>query len=562
MSFEKFIQECKYLLYEFDESSVLEQPPKGINADLAFPCFSLAKEQKRNPNIIAEELEHKIREKIKPNSLVKDVKSLGPYLNFYINNEKFSELLLKDVIKQGKKYGSKKKTKQKFMLEYCHANTHKAFHVGHTRNICTGECIARILENEGIKVIRTNYQGDIGMHVAKTLWGYMNLKKLGLKEPKKDKGKWLGIVYAKASAASQDEKIKEEINKINQLLYKDDKKLLALWKKTRKLSIDYFEHVVYPDFGVKFDRFYFESEVEKKGILIAKDLLKKDIAKLSDGAIIMNFEQDGMGIFILLKSDGTPLYSTKDLYLAELQNKEYKPNMILHIVGSEQNLYFEQLFKTLQKYNPKLAMKEKHISYELVILPTGKMASREGKVVLYDDTLQKLIDMIKEKIKKSGKKLPKKELEQRAKKIALGAIKYTILSQDTKKTIVFNEDEILSFEGDTGPYLQYTYARANSIIKKAKKKPKTGKLTGEKEFALAKKLSQFSETIKRAAHDYKPHYVASYLFELATIFNEYYHETKVIGSENESAKLALVKSVTIVLENGLKLLGIDAPKEM
>jgi len=560
MSFEKFREDCEKLIGEKEK---LETPPGEINADLAFPCFHLAKQEKRNPIKIAEELEQKLKKKIATGSLVKDVRAMGPYVNFYIDNERFSEGIIKDVLKQEEKFGKGEKKKEKIMVEFAHPNTHKAFHIGHTRNITLGESICRLLESNGITVVRTNYQGDIGMHVAKTLWGLMRLKKLKEKEPKDGKGQWLGIIYAKASKFAQDEEVKEKVNEINQKLYAGDAKLVKLWKRTRQWSLDYYNNVIYPDFGVKFDRLYFESEVEKKGTEIAKDILKKGIAKMSEGAIIMDFEKENMGIYILLKSDGTPLYATKDLYLAELQDKEYRADKILHVVAAEQDLYFRQLFKTMELYSPELAKKEEHMSYELVILPSGKMASREGKVILYDDTLAKMIDIIKDKVKKSGRKFSGKVLEVKSKQIALGAIKYAMLSHDSRKVIVFNEEEVLSFEGNTGPYIQYTHARANSILKKSKKDvAKKVKLTDEKEFDIAKKISMFSETIQRSSKDYKPHYLANYLFELATDFNEYYHQTRVMGSENETSKLALVKSVMIVLENGLKLLGIEAPDEM
>lgn len=531
---------------------VLEVPPTNFG-DYAFPCFKL-----NNPNEKAKELANKI----KANFLDK-IEARGPYLNFFINKKYFAENTIKQILKEKENYGSGKE-KEKIMVEFCHANTHKAFHVGHTRNICLGESLCRIMEKLGYKVIRANYQGDIGMHVAKTIWGLLNLNKLGLKEPKNDKGKWLGIVYAKASAASQDEKIAEEINLINQKLYSGDKKLLDLWKKTRRWSIDYFEKVIYPDFKVKFNRFYFESQVEKKGIEIVKNLIKKKIAITNEGAAIIDLEKYGLGVFLLLKSDGTPLYSTKDLALADLQDKEYKPDKILHVVGSEQNMYFKQLIKTFEIYNPRLAKKEEHISYGLVILPTGKMASREGKVILYDETLATIIGLVKIEIKKRNNKISNNELDKRAKKIALGAIKYAMLSQDINKNIIFNEEDITRFEGETGPYLQYSYARACSILKKSKRKPDKFNIVNleEKEIELIKKLEEFPDIVKNSFLNYSPNVLANYTFKLAQIFNEFYQHCKVIGSNEEQQRLAIVQSFRFVIKNSLNLLGINVIEEM
>ncbi|VVB79141.1 Arginine--tRNA ligase [uncultured archaeon] len=550
---------------KLDKDSIeklIEIPPNSEMGDFAFPCFVLAKDLRKAPQQIAEDLAVEIS---KSKNNFEKVQAQGPYVNFFVKRGNFAEDTIKTILKEKGKYGMGTQ-KGKVMTEFCHANTHKAFHIGHTRNISLGESVSRILEFSGLKVIRTNYQGDIGMHVAKTLWGLLNLKKIGLKEPTKDKGKWLGLVYAKASAMAKDEKINAEVNEINQKLYAGDKKLIALWKKTRQWSIDYFEKTVYPDFQVKFNRFYFESEVEKKGISIVKELEKKGVAKVDRGAVIMDYQEQGMGIYILLKSDGTPLYSTKDLALAELQNKEYNPDKILHIVASEQNLYFRQLIKTLEFYDKKLADKEKHMSYELVILPSGKMASREGNVILYDDTLAKLISLIEKEIKQRDSKISKKELDTRARKIALCAVKYAMLSQDIKRTIVFNEEEITRFDGNTGPYIQYSYARASSILKKVKQKNfqkfKVGELE-KHEIELSKKLSEFGDVARDAAEKYNPALIAHYSYELAQMFSEFYHTCPVLQDEKKKDfRLALVESFRVVLKNSLNLLGIETLEEM
>ena len=545
----------KALKKELNQEVNLETPPNYTLGDYAFPCFSLSNIYKKDPKNIALDLSKKIKSKYFR------IEANGPYLNFFIDRKVFAENSIKEILKPN--FGKFKKTNKKILVEFCHANTHKAFHIGHTRNICLGESLSRILEFTGNKVIRANYQGDIGMHVAKTIYGLLNLKKLNLKEPKTDKGKWLGIVYATASNLfSNDENIAKEINEINQKLYSGDKKLIIIWKESRKWSIDYFEKNVYPVFNVKFDRFYFESEVEKNGVERVKKLLKDGYAKLSDGAIIVDLNEINLGIFLILKSDGNALYSTKDLALAELQDKEFNPNLILHVVGSEQSLYFKQLIKTIEIYNKKLGGKEKHLSYELVILPSGKMSSREGKVILFDDTLDEMNAHAQKEIKVRAK-LNKKKLKKRAKIIALSAIKFSMLSQDPKKVIVFDQEKSISFEGDTGPYLLYSYARANSILNKVKEKNKLNiKEINDNEFLVVKKLSQFNEVLLKSSEQFNPALVANYSFELCQLFNEFYHSSKVIGSGREDFLIYLVKSFKEVLGKSLNLLGIESLKEM
>ena len=568
---ELLVEETK--LSKEDVEKYLEVPPKLEMGDYAFPCFIFSNPKNtdemwenvekdffnnKNPADIAKHFSDQINGKKLPKE-IETIEARGPYVNFFVNKN----LLAKNVLDITSNFG-KGKEKSKILVEFCHANTHKAFHIGHTRNISLGESICRILERAGHKVVRANYQGDVGMHVAKALWGMNNLKELGLTIPEKDKGRWIGEVYAKSSSAAQDEKIAEEVNEVNRKLYQGDKKLLKLWKETRKWSIDYFEKYIYPDFGVKFDRFYFESEVEKKGSVIAKKLLEKGIAKKSKGAIIMDLKKYGLDVFLILKSDETPLYATKDLYLAELMNKEHKLDKILHIVAAEQGFYFKQLIKTLELTNPKLANQQEHLSYELVILPSGKMASREGIVVLYEDILKNVISIAEKGLKERDPDIDEKDLEMKAKKIALSAIKYSMLSQGHNKVITFDEKQAINFEGNTGPYLQYSYARASSILRKSKSKAKhkIPEKFEQSELALISNISKFPEIVKESSKFMNPSIIASYSFELAKSFNEFYHDCKVIGSNEESFRLKLIGSFRTVLKNALYLLGIDVLEEM
>ena len=542
------------------ENIELESPPNPEMGDFAFPCFPLASTLKKAPNEIAEEL----AEKLEPPKGVERIQATGPYLNFFITSSDLAENICKQILKEKEKFGKLKTKKETVMVEFFHANTHKGIHIGHLRNISLGESLSRILEAAGKKVIRVNYQGDIGPHVAKCLWGYLKNKK---KEPKTQRGTWLGHIYTQAhQATKKSKKAEQEVKEINKKLYAKDKEFLELWKKTRKWCLDDFEDL-YKEFGVKFNRLYFESEADPLGKEEVQKALKKNIAKESDGAIIFDFEEDNLGIYVAITGDGTPTYQTKELGLALLKQKEYKFDKSVHVVGSEQELFFRQVFKTYELMKSPMARISKHLAYGLVMLPEGKMSSREGTMVLYDDLLEKIKAAAEKEIKRRHKKLSKKEIEKRAATISFGALKYGMIARENQKTLVFDWDQALAFEGNTGPYIQYAHARCNSIIQKAESKlPKDihyELLTTEEEKALLKLLATFEERIEAAAN-YKPYLLAHYLYDLAQSFNNFYHKHQV-NSENpdlSNARLALVAAIQQVLANGLQLLGIEAPQEM
>ncbi|MBI4895447.1 MAG: arginine--tRNA ligase [Candidatus Aenigmarchaeota archaeon] len=545
---EKFRKECQEIAGEY--SRLLEKPKE--HADLALPCFVLAKELQKSPVEIASNISKEFQDKIKHGSLVKEVKVVGPYINFYINHEEFSKQVLAQVIKEKKKYGSSKKNKQKIMVEFAHPNTHKLFHIGHLRNITTGESLSRILEFNGSKVIRANYQGDVGMHIAKCIWG---IRKLGMIKTKKldDKIRFLGKAYATGSKAFEEDDIaKQQIIEINKHVYNKDKKIMKLWKTTRKWSLEYFNRI-YKRVYTKFDRLYFESEVATSGKTIALESVKDGILKESDGAIIFEGEKYNLHNRVFINSAGLPTYEAKDLGLAKLQLKEFGPDLIVHVLGPEQLGYTQVLFKVLEEIFPKMKNKQFHLAYGWVKLREGKMSSRTGNVIEGEWLLDELKKTILEKYPKS-KKI--------SESIAIAAAKYYFLKVSTPTEISFDINEAVSLEGNTGPYIEYTYARANSILKKSKKKPKIKTLKDQLEMNLTKKISEFPETVEKSAKDLKPNLIANYTYDLATLFNEYYQTSRIIGNENEQAKLTLVLGVKQVLENSLNLLGIKPLEKM
>jgi len=544
-------------LPEKEIDSLIEIPPNSEMGDFAFPCFTLSKEFKKSPNQIAEDL----KKKIKLPKEISSVEVAGPYLNFFMNKKIFAEKIVKEILEKKERFGQKK-FNLKGMVEFSQPNTHKAFHVGHIRGTSLGESLSRIAEFFGEKVIRANYSGDTGMHIAKWIWCY---KKFHSKEKLKGDESWIASIYVDAvKKLSKNEKFQEEVNIINQKIEdKSDNQINELWKKTRKLSIDSWKKI-YKELNTHFDVYYFESEVEEKGKLISKELVKKGIAKISEGATIIDLKKYNLGVWVLLRNDGTVLYSAKDIVLAEKKSKDYNLDWNLYVVANEQDLHMKQLFKTLNLIKFKDVKKLKHISYGMVRLPEGKMSSRTGDNILYSDFIKEIVDYSKKRIKERNVKISKEELEKRALAVSIAAIKYSMLKQSSSKIITFKKEDALNFEGDTGPYLLYSYARASSIIRKIKSKKSSTKILDlePKEFELTKKLSQFPEIILSAYNNYNPSLIANYSYELAKLFNEFYHTCPVINSENEAFRLKLVKSFRIVLKNSLNLLGIETLEEM
>jgi arginyl-tRNA synthetase len=542
-------------------SALLEIPPDESLGDYAFPCFVLAKKLKKAPAAIASDF----AESIKKPTFVERVEANGPYVNFFIHLPALAENVLDTIFKEKKRYGQSKQKKETVMVEFFHANTHKGVHIGHLRNISLGSALARVLEAVGKKVIRVNYQGDIGPHVAKCLWGYQHFKK---KAPAAHKGVWLGGVYADASAAvKKSKKFEKEVQELNKQIYARDKSIIDLWKKTRKWCLDDFDEF-YKDFGVSFDKLYFESEAEPNGMVAMKNLLKKGIAEESDGAIIVDMTEDGLGVYVGITQFGTATYQAKDLGLAQLKLKDFTFDKSVHVVGSEQELYFKQIFKTFELMKSPLARNSYHLSYGLVMLPEGKMSSREGTMILYSNLFSKLVSLAMKEIKSRHKGLSAKDVEERSRAIAFAALKFGMIARESQKSIVFDWEKALDFEGDTGPYLQYAHARCSSILRKAGKKVSSKvhfeSLSTVHEKKVLSALAGFGDVVADAADHYRPHVVAFYLLELAQAFNEFYHACPVISDVDEvmKARLLLVSSVKQVLENGLSLLGIVALEEM
>jgi len=540
---------------KLDIEIVFSRPPDFKLGDIATPLsFELAKKLKKNPIQIAKDIAETI---ILPKGVEK-AETTGGYINFFFDRKYFSKETTKKIIIEDKNYGKGSKKKEKVMVEYSQPNTHKSFHIGHLRNVCLGDALSNIMEFSGYETVRSNYIGDVGAHVAKCIWGYMKFYNGII--PEQNKGDFLGKVYSDADKKlKESEEYQEEYKTVLKNLYDEEKRTMEIWAMTRQWSLEEFNRI-YDDLGVNFDIFLYESEVKEEGTKIARELLEKSIATNKDGAVIVDLKQFGLDEFVILRSDGTALYSTKDLALAKRKFEDFKIDLSLYVVGSEQKFYFKQLFKTLELMGFSQAKRCYHLSYELVMLEEGKMSSREGNVVLYSE----LKEFVKKEALNQVRERNISNAENISEIVTIGALKYSMM-KDNNKRIIFNWKKALDFEGDTAPYIQYAHARASSILNKIDGLKLEFDIDdlNEKEYKLLFMLSEFPEIVHKASIDYRPDYVSNYVYDLAKCFNEFYHECHVLNAEtNKDFRIALVKSTKIVLRNSLNLLGIKAPEEM
>lgn len=540
---------------KLDIEIVFSRPPDFKLGDIATPLsFELAKKLKKNPIQIAKDIAATI---VLPKGIEK-AETTGGYINFFFDRKYFSKETIKKIIIDDKNYGKGSKKKEKVMVEYSQPNTHKSFHIGHLRNVCLGDSLSNIMEFSGYETVRSNYIGDVGAHVAKCIWGYMKFYEGII--PKENKGDFLGKVYSEADKKlKESEEYQEEYKTVLKNLYDEDKRTMEIWSMTRQWSLEEFNRI-YDELGVNFDIFLYESEVKEEGTKIARELLEKSIATNKDGAVIVDLKEFGLDEFVILRSDGTALYSTKDLALAKRKFEDFKIDLSLYVVGSEQKFYFKQLFKTLELMGFSQAKRCYHLSYELVMLEEGKMSSREGNVVLYSE----LKEFVKKEALNQVRERNISNAENISEIVTIGALKYSMM-KDNNKRIIFNWKKALDFEGDTAPYIQYAHARASSILNKIDGLNLEFDIDylNEKEYKLLFMLSEFPEIVHKASVDYRPDYVSNYVYDVAKCFNEFYHECHVLNAEtNKEFRIALVKSTKIVLRNSLNLLGIKAPEEM
>lgn len=459
------------------------------------------------------------------------------------------------------------------MVEYAHPNTHKAFHIGHLRNITTGESLVRLLEAAGYHVVRANYQGDVGMHIAKCLWAMLHLPEFsvaGIREKSiPEKVEFLGKAYAAGSKAYEEqETAKAEAGAINKQIYAKDPAVYDLYRETRQWSLDYFESI-YKRVGTHYDRYYFEGEVYEAGKKAVLEGLAKGVFVESEGAIIFPGEQYGLHNRVFVTGEGNPTYEGKDIGLAPLQFAEYQPELIVHVVGPEQAGYFQVVFKALEQVYPENTGKEYHLIYGWVKLKHGKMSSRSGNVVLGSWLLDEAKLQIQAVLKSSAMNYTPEQAEDIAEKAAVAAVKYAFLRVSTTQEIAFDFGQSISFTGESGPYLQYTYARCQSILRKHGMDIPAGMLLSdlnEEERLVARWLMYFPEVVAEAAQDFSPSAVCTYLFALAQSYNLLYAKHQILADtvspEERTRRLIITDTTAKVLKHGLYVLGIETLEQM
>jgi arginyl-tRNA synthetase len=540
-------------LKDKDINRLLAIPPNNKFGDYSIHCYTLAKLINKEPNDLAKDLAFRIKSPI-----VEKTQIIGPYLNIFINKQTITKTILEEILKKKQDFGSQKQ-KKKIIIEYCAPNTNKPLHLGHLRNIALGESTSRILEFLGNKVIRLNLVNDRGIHIMQSMLAY---QKFGnKKKPDKKSDHFVGDYYVMFSKKANDSLNKEA----QELLIKwesNDKSTLSLWNKMNKWALTGFDQT-YKRLNIKFHKTYYESDYFDKGKnIVNKGLKKKIFDKDEEDNVMADLSEYNLPNRILLRKDKTSVYITQDLALAELKLKDYNPDLSIYVVASEQNLHFKQLFAILDKLKSKISDKCHHLSYGMVLLPEGRMKSREGKVVDADTLLDEVVNLAEDELKSRKRKIT----EQKKSQIGIGALKFYLIKIDPIKDIVYDPKESISFTGDTAPYVQYAHARICSIIKKTKT-PKNidySLLFLPQETELIMLLSKFPGIIEEAANNYKPSLITNYLLDLTKLFNRFYDSINVLNTEPKlrDSRLALILAVKQVLSNGLFLLGIDAPKEM
>ncbi|MBT3394858.1 arginine--tRNA ligase [archaeon] len=563
MNFEKEIK--KLLLKEFNLKDVqLSVPPNQDMGDYSFPCFSLSKKLKKSPNEIAIEFQNKL----KTTKNIKQIKAIGPYLNFYVNNSLLAEEVLIEIHKQKKKYGSSHSGKgKKALIEHTSINPNASPHVGRARNAIIGDSITRILKFEDYKTKSHYYVNDIGKQIS-----MLSIASEG----KKITFENLLDMYVDFNKKLKDNPdLEKEILANLKKLEDGDKKIKKGFKQIVDVCIR-GQSRLFSELGITYDAFDYESQYlwnnKTKDIL---NKLKKTKKLFVDehGRQVLDLKGYNLPmkvpVYVLTRGDGTSLYSLRDLaYTIDKLKKTRKNNFV--VLGEDHKLYFNQMKTTLSLLN---LPSPKMIPYSFVLLKgedtIGKMATRKGTVVLLSDLMreakEKAIKAIKEK---RGDNYSKKKIEQLSKDIAYGAIKFSMLKVSNEKNVIFDWNSALNFEGESAPYLQYTHARASSILRKANKRINTKNISfefkTEEENKLIKSLKQFKEIVKKSIDEQKPNYIANYLVSLSQEFNEFYHKHQVIVEDAKimEQRIILVDSVRQVLENGLNLLGINAPCEM
>ena len=528
-------------------------PPSSNLGDYSINvAFVLAKKEKKNPKEVAEDIIKKLKEDDWFSERFEKIEFANPgFINFYFQPS-FLQRIILEVSKE-KDYGCNQDFKgQKVMVEYTDPNPFKLFHIGHLMSNAIGESIARIYEASGAEAIRVTWQGDVGMHIAMAVWAIQKDKAGDIKKNSslEEKMAYLGKAYSIGALAFKDDpEAKKEIEEVNKDIYSKNKRVMEIYTMGREWSLEYFENI-YKRLGSKFNNYFFESDLGPKGLEIVKQ--NPDVFEESQGAVVFRGEKYGLHTRVFINSSGLPVYESKELGLNKEKFDRYSPDLSIVVTGNEINEYFKVLLKVMELVMPEVAEKTKHVGHGMMRLATGKMSSRTGDVITAEWLIKETMEKLKEK---SG---PEPD-----EKITIGAIKYSILKQSPGQDIIFDFDSSLSVKGDSGVYLQYTYARLNNILLKSSEDTSgadVSKLDKGEELAVIKKILEFSDVIKESRNHISPNRLSLYVYELASLANQFYEKVRVLDdldASRQKARLVLIQTTNRVLKKGLYILGIE-----
>ncbi len=558
------------------------QPPKPEMGDIAFSFFAYAKVVGKNPALIAKDIEARLGEDHPAGKIIIS----GPYLNVAFDICALAEEIANSVKSEGDSYGaSKAQEGKKIMVEFSCPNTNKPLHLGHMRNDSIGQSVSSLLKSQGANVMKVNLINNRGVHICKSMLAYKLFGNGETPDTTGEKGDhFVGRYYVRfATWEKEVEKEKKDNpgivdepgfvdpdSEAQAMLKKweeGDPEVIDLWKRMNKWTLDGLAKS-YKDMGISFDKYYYESETYKLG----KDQVLKGLdmgvfEREEDGSVQVDLSPIKLDKKVLLRKDGTTLYMTQDIGTAVRRHEDWPFDSLIYVVGSEQIYHFKVLFYVLGLLGYDWAKELHHLSYGMVNLPNGKMKSREGTVVDADDLLSELKELAKKEIIEKGRENAVSDVDKTASAIALGALNYYLLQVTPTKDMVFNPEESISFNGNTGPYLQYTCARISSIMRKFEEIKKNfdgvkldGKLFSvDDERALLKLIADFPEYVRKASDGYDPSIIASYLYEIAKTFSHYYHDNRILNADSNElvyARIALCSMVLQVMKNGFALIGI------
>ena len=550
-----------------DVKALVEIPADSKMGDYAFPCFKLAKVMRKAPPLITRD----IAEKIADDPLFEKVEQVNAYVNIFISRKVYMEDVLKEACVRGSDFGKSTLGQgRKVIVEYSSPNIAKPFHIGHIRSTVIGNSIYKIFDCLGYDTVRINHLGDYGTQFGKMICAY---RRWGSKEEvEKEPIKTLLKYYTKFhEEAEKDPALDQEARDIFTRLENGEKEELELWKWFREESLEEFT-TVYKMLGIEFDSYAGESFYSDKMPAVVDELKEKGLLKESEGAMIVDLEDYDLGVALITKSDGSTLYITRDIAAAIYRKNHYDFYKNIYVVASQQNLHFQQWFKIVELLGYDWAGDCVHVPFGLVSLEEGTMSTRHGRVVFLEDVLNKAVEKTREIIVE--KNVVTDNIDETAAMVGIGAVMFQELSNNRIKDYTFSWDKVLNFDGETGPYVQYTYARAKSVLRNAGEEvtAKAGAaegldmqyISGDSAYELTKLIYAYPSVIEEAAAKYEPSVITRHIVDVAQAFNRFYHDEHILvdNEDEKTAKTALVIAAANTIKNGLGLLGISAPEKM